>query len=53
MLRKIKGVARHAADTPAKKPNILHVHADDRRADGLSAFRHPVVKTPNLDTLIT
>ena len=44
--------ALHAADTPAKRPNILHIHADDHRADGLSAFGHPVVKTPNLDTLV-
>lgn len=36
----------------APKPNILHIHADDHRADALSAFGHPVVKTPNLDTLV-
>ena len=42
----------HAADAPARRPNILHVHADDHRADGLAAFGHPVVKTPNLDTLV-
>ena len=36
----------------SKKPNILHIHADDHRADGLSAFGHPMVKTPNLDTLV-
>ena len=42
----------HAADAPAKRPNILHIHADDHRADGLGAFGHPVVKTPNLDTLV-
>ena len=41
-----------AADTPPKRPNILHIHADDHRADGLGAFGHPVVKTPNLDTLV-
>ncbi len=41
-----------AADAPAKHPNILHIHADDHRADGLGAFGHPVVKTPNLDTLV-
>lgn len=45
-------VALHAADTPAKRLNILHINADDHRADGLSAFGHPVVKTPNLDTLV-
>ena len=41
-----------AADTPTKRPNILHIHADDHRADGLGAFGHPVLKTPNLDTLV-
>ena len=41
-----------SADAPARRPNILHIHADDHRADGLGAFGHPVVKTPNLDTLV-
>ena len=36
----------------APRPNILHIHADDHRADCLGAFGHPVVKTPNLDTLV-
>ncbi len=44
--------AVHAADSPVKHPNILHIHADDHRADGLGAFGHPMVKTPNLDTLV-
>lgn len=38
--------------TAHARPNILHIHADDHRADCLSAFGHPVVKTPNLDTLV-
>ena len=45
-------VTIHAADTAPKRPNILHIHADDHRADGLGALGHPVVKTPNLDTLV-
>ncbi len=36
----------------ATPPNILHIHADDHRADGLAALGHPFVKTPNLDTLV-
>ena len=44
--------ALRAADAPSKHPNILHIHADDHRADGLGAFGHPVLKTPNLDTLV-
>ena len=38
-----------AADRP---PNILHIHADDHRADGLHALGNPVLQTPNLDTLV-
>ncbi len=40
------------AAEPARKPNILHIHADDHRADGLQALGNPVLKTPNLDTLV-
>ncbi len=42
---------RAAGEAP-QRPNILHIHADDHRADGLGAFGHPVVQTPNLDTLV-
>lgn len=45
-------VALLPTSSRAAKPNILHVHADDHRADGLSAFGHPILKTPNLDTLV-
>ena len=38
--------------TFARQPNILHIHADDHRADGLHALGNPTVKTPNLDTLV-
>ena len=36
-----------AADAP--RPNILHIHADDHRADGLGALGNPALKTPHLD----
>ena len=36
----------------AAAPNILHIHADDHRADGLHALGNSVVQTPNLDTLV-
>lgn len=36
----------------APKPNILFLFADDMRADSLGALGNPVVKTPNLDTLV-
>jgi len=41
------------AQTPStRRPNILHIHADDHRPDGLHALGNPVLKTPNLDTLV-
>lgn len=36
----------------AAKPNILHIHADDHRADGLHALGNPELQTPNLDSLV-
>ena len=44
--------ALHAADAPAKKPNILHIHADDHRADGLHALGNELLRTPSLDSLV-
>ncbi len=41
-----------AFQTAVAAPNILHIHADDHRADGLRALGNPVVKTPNLDSLV-
>src|SRR5512137_901905 len=41
-----------AGDAAPPRPNILHIHADDHRADGLAALGNPVLKTPNLDTLV-
>jgi arylsulfatase A-like enzyme len=39
-----------AAPAPAR-PNILHINADDHRADGLRALGNPVLQTPHLDAL--
>jgi arylsulfatase A-like enzyme len=39
-----------AAET--RQPNILHLHADDHRADGLHALGTALLQTPNLDTLV-
>jgi arylsulfatase A-like enzyme len=44
-------VAR-AAEVPVARPNILHIHADDQRADGLRALGCKSLQTPNLDTLV-
>ncbi len=32
-------------------PNILHIHTDDHRPDGLRALGNPIIQTPNLDQL--
>ena len=37
---------------PARRLNILHLHADDHRADGLHALGNRVLQTPHLDTLV-
>lgn len=37
---------------PARPLNILHLHADDHRADGLHALGTAMLQTPNLDTLV-
>lgn len=37
---------------PGTRPNILHIHADDHRADGLRALGNPLLHTPNLDSLV-
>ena len=34
------------------KPNILHIHADDLRPDGLRALGTPLLVTPHLDSLV-
>lgn len=33
----------HAADQPPIKRNILHIHADDHRPDGLQALGNPLL----------
>jgi len=44
------GAAARAAET--SKPNILHIHTDDHRADGLGALGTPWLQTPRLDELV-
>ncbi len=38
--------------TQGRRPNILHIHADDHRPDGLRALANPILLTPNLDSLV-
>ena len=40
------------ASATARPVNILHLHADDHRADGLHALGTALLRTPNLDTLV-
>ncbi len=40
-----------AAESGQRRPHILHIHADDHRADGLGALGTPGLVTPNLDAL--
>ena len=35
------------------KPNIVILLADDLRPDGLASLGHPIVKTPNVDALVS
>jgi len=42
------GAARSMA---ADRPNFIFLLADDMRPDCIAALGHPVIKTPNLDTL--
>jgi arylsulfatase A-like enzyme len=35
------------------KPNIVILLADDLRPDGLGSLGHPVVRTPNVDALVS
>jgi len=35
-----------------KLPNILHIHSDDHRPDGLHALGNPLLITPNFDSLV-
>ena len=42
--------ALHAADAPAKKPNVLFIVVDDLRPE-LACYGHPMVKSPNIDRL--
>ncbi len=36
----------------ARRVNILHIHTDDHRADGLHALGTELLQTPNLDSLV-
>ena len=44
--------ATFATAAPTRRLNILHLHADDHRADGLNALGNRILQTPNLDTLV-
>lgn len=41
-----------ASDSPAKRPNVIFLFADDQRADAIGALGNPAIKTPHIDTLV-
>ena len=48
----LESTAATASASPAQKPNVLFLLADDLRPDGIGALGNPNVKTPNLDKLV-
>lgn len=46
-------IATSLRSAEPRKPNVVILLADDLRPDGLGALGHPVVKTPNLDPLVS
>ena len=42
-------MAENYSDT--KRPNFLFIVTDQHRADHLGCYGHPVVKTPNIDSI--
>jgi arylsulfatase A-like enzyme len=51
-LSSLPSLTSAAPSSPSRLPNILHLHADDHRADGLHALGNDILQTPNLDTLV-
>ncbi len=47
----LSGGVAIAAD--AGKPNVLFLFSDDQRADTIAALGNPLIRTPNLDRLVT
>ena len=45
------GAVSVAQPAPASRPNILFIMVDEMRWDVMSCANHPMVKTPNLDSL--
>ncbi|HRE80357.1 MAG TPA: sulfatase-like hydrolase/transferase, partial [Opitutaceae bacterium] len=50
----LSAIPSHSIAQPSapRKVNILHLHADDHRADGLGGLGTKILQTPNLDTLV-
>ena len=48
----VTSTALDAAETPARRPNVLFLFSDDQRADTIGALGNPNISTPNLDRLV-
>jgi arylsulfatase len=46
-------MAQSTQTTPGDRPNILWICADQQRYDTIGALGNPLVRTPNLDRLVT
>lgn len=46
-------IASAAVSAADQRPNVVFLHADDLRPDGLHALGNPVVQTPHLDSLVS
>lgn len=44
-------IGLHAAEAPARKPNIIFILTDDQGYGDLGRHGHPILKTPHLDRL--
>ena len=47
----LRSWSSHAADVPAKKPNIIFILADDPGCGDLGPFGQKIIHTPKLDKL--
>ena len=52
-LAAVRGVAGEAGTAGPKRLNLLFLFSDDQRYDTIHALGNPIIKTPNLDRLVS